>query len=195
MSAQRFFLVITFLVSISLLVLTGAIIAGCTQDEAAPAAISEDNNDMEKKENKEKENTEQVHTVSLYFADAADGLLKEQRDIKVKEEELKKEILREIIKGPNDPELERTIPAETEVYNVSLKNSTAVVDFSQEFQAEHWGGSTGEMFSVYSVVNSLSELPDVEKVQFLIEGEEVDTLAGHLELKEAIGPYWDLVQD
>ena len=36
--------------------------------------------------------------------------------------------------------------------------------------------------TVYSIVNSLTQFEDIEKVQILIAGEEIETLAGHMDL-------------
>ena len=62
----------------------------------------------------------------------------------------------------------------------------ATVDFSKELKTKHWGGSTGESMTIMSIVNSLTELPGIEKVQILIEGQKEDTLAGHWDLSSPI---------
>jgi len=61
----------------------------------------------------------------------------------------------------------------------------AYVDLSPEAAAGHKGGSLNEALAVYALVNSLTaNLPDVAAVQILIDGHEVDTLAGHLDLRQ-----------
>ena len=51
----------------------------------------------------------------------------------------------------------------------------------------HPGGTTNEILTVYSLVSALtSNLPAVTGVQILIDGKEVDTLAGHLDLRRPI---------
>lgn len=131
----------------------------------------------------------------LYFSNKeADKLVKEKREIKVSEQEMKKAILEELIKGPEDPGLERTIPEDVKVLGVTVEEGIASTDFSGEMRSSHWGGSTGEILTVYSIVNTLGELSDVEQVRFLIEGEEIDTLLGHMDLSEPVHPDWGLVQ-
>jgi spore germination protein GerM len=44
-------------------------------------------------------------------------------------------------------------------------------------------------------VNTLTGLPGLEKVKFLIEGKELETLAGHMELSEPVAPDWNMVLD
>lgn len=64
----------------------------------------------------------------------------------------------------------------------------AFVDLSQEAVANHHGGSLDELFAVYAIVNTLTvNLPAVKHVQILIDGQEVDTLAGHVDLRHPLG--------
>jgi hypothetical protein len=63
----------------------------------------------------------------------------------------------------------------------------AFVDLSRESVDNHRGGSLDELFAVYAVVNALTvNLPAVRQVQILVEGEEVDTLAGHIDLRHPL---------
>jgi hypothetical protein len=67
------------------------------------------------------------------------------------------------------------------------------VDLSGEFRQNHPGGTTNEILTVYALVSALtSNLPAVTGVQILVEGKEVDTLAGHLDLRRPIeqDPKW-----
>jgi germination protein M len=44
-----------------------------------------------------------------------------------------------------------------------------------------------ELFTVYTIVNTITtNLPDVQSVQLLIDGREVDTLAGHVDLRRPL---------
>lgn len=63
----------------------------------------------------------------------------------------------------------------------------AFVDLSREIGTGHIGGSLMELFTVYSIVNALtSNLPAISGVQLLVEGQEVDTLAGHIDLRHPL---------
>jgi germination protein M len=63
----------------------------------------------------------------------------------------------------------------------------AFVDLSGDVSAKHTGGSLDELFTVYTVVNALTvNLPAVSRVQILIDGQEVDTLAGHVDLRHPL---------
>ncbi len=48
-------------------------------------------------------------------------------------------------------------------------------------------GTLDEALAVYAIVNALTtNLPDVTAVQILVDGKEVDTLAGHVDLREPL---------
>jgi hypothetical protein len=80
------------------------------------------------------------------------------------------------------------IPAGTKLRTVFFTKSGEIyVDLSAEVQANHPGGTTNETLTVYSLVSALTaNLPAVTSVQILVEGKEVDTLAGHLDLRRPI---------
>ena len=128
-------------------------------------------------------------TVILYFAgEQADRLVREERQVALAGRERAVAVLEELIKGPAYPAHGRTIPPDVKVLGVKITEGIADADFSEELRSSHWGGSTGEIFTVYSIVNTLAELPGVELVQIRIEGEIVETLVGHMELREPLSP-------
>ena len=64
---------------------------------------------------------------------------------------------------------------------------TAFVDLSREVATAHPGGSTNELLTIYTLVNVLAvNLPAITAVQLLVDGKEVDTLAGHMELRRPL---------
>ena len=79
--------------------------------------------------------------------------------------------------------------------SVSVVDHVAYVNFSKEFRTKHWGGTTGESHTIYSVVNSLTELDGIDKVQFLLDGDNMDSLAGHMETSEPLEPNMSMVQE
>jgi spore germination protein GerM len=69
----------------------------------------------------------------------------------------------------------------------------AFVDLSREVSSAHTGGALEEILTVYSIVNAVTEnLPAVHAVQILVDGREVDTLAGHVDLRRPLtrGTAW-----
>ncbi|HWP96738.1 MAG TPA: GerMN domain-containing protein [Syntrophomonadaceae bacterium] len=129
--------------------------------------------------------------VILYFADnQAEYLVPEKRSVQVDKaddvQKLAEAVVKELIVGPKDSHLFRTLPAESRLLSVKIDKNVVIVDFSKELQSKHSGGSTGEIMTVYSLVNSLAELPGINTVQLLIEGQKVDSLVGHVDTSEAL---------
>lgn len=115
-------------------------------------------------------------TVKLYFSDnEAMYLGSELRRVETQQKEsTEKIIMQELLKGPQSKELVRTIPAEAKLLSVETKDGVCFVNLSNEFITKHGGGSAGEQMTIFSIVNSLTELSHIEKVQFLIEGKKKD---------------------
>jgi hypothetical protein len=71
----------------------------------------------------------------------------------------------------------------------------AFVDFSRELLTGHSGGSTNELLTVYTIVEALTtNLPAVTAVQLLVDGKQVETLAGHVDLRRPLAKNLALVQ-
>ena len=86
-------------------------------------------------------------------------------------------------------EADNTLPHGTRLIGLSVKDSTAYADFSSELAAGHQGGSSGEIQAVYSIVNTIAmNIPEIKRVQILIEGRSVNTLAGHIDISQPLTP-------
>lgn len=129
-----------------------------------------------------------TRTVTLYFSDEqAMYLVGESRQITLSPSaqaasDQAGEMVRELIAGPREPGHVRTIPAETRLLGVTVADGIATVDFSEELRSKHPGGSSGELMTVYSLVDSLTGMAEIKQVQIHINGLPLDTLAGHLDL-------------
>ena len=63
----------------------------------------------------------------------------------------------------------------------------AFVDLSGDVVSAHPGGSLTELLTVYAIVNAVvANLPAVRRVQLLVEGKEVDTIAGHVDVRRPL---------
>lgn len=132
--------------------------------------------------------------IDLYFSTQnAMYLVAEKRA--VGSENLYENTLFQLIKGPSSSELGETIPDGVEVLDIKIEEGTAYLDFNRALVENHWGGSTGELLTVYSIVNTMTQFPEIERVMFLIEGENIETLAGHMDLSKPIDRNTDLLKD
>ena len=127
--------------------------------------------------------TQKSISVTLYFADDDANLVTERRSAPIIDNSVEKTIVTELLKGPESDKLNATIPQGTRLISVETKENVCFVNFSSEFVTKHSGGSTGEALTVYSIVDSLTELKNVDKVQFLVEGNKIDVYK-HLEFNE-----------
>jgi len=122
----------------------------------------------------------------LYFSDQnGDYLIAEKREVPLVPG-LARATVQELIKGPEGKGLSGTIPEGTKLLDINIENGLCTVDLSKEFRDNHWGGSSGEILTVYSLVNTLTQFPTVEKVEILVEGQKIDTLAGHMDLSAPV---------
>ena len=129
--------------------------------------------------------------VYLYFANEDySKLVKEIRYVPLTEAKksvnnLASIIVDELIKGPSSESgLKRTIPVGTKQkakVKIDPETRIATVDLSKEFVENHPGGKAEERMTIYSIVNSLTELDEIEKVQFLIEGKTSKEYKGNFQ--------------
>lgn len=91
-----------------------------------------------------------------------------------------------LIDGPTDTHVYRSIPEMTTIRSARLVGDRAIIDFDRAIIDNHPGGSAGEMITVYSIVNTVTEIDGVREVVFLIDGRGVETLVGHMDLRYPI---------
>ncbi len=132
--------------------------------------------------------------VTVYFPNkTGDKLLPAKR--KIKGEAPVEEIVSLILEGPDDAEradgMVRPFPKGVKLLGVAVKDKIARVDFSVELTKEFQGGSTGEIMLASSLVNTLTECPEIEKVQILVEGKRIESLSGHLDFSEPMEEFED----
>lgn len=81
---------------------------------------------------------------------------------------------------PPNTGLQGLFPRDTRVLSLSIKNGLAIVNLNQQAGRINVG-SQGEALAIASIVNTLTKFPDVYRVKLLIEGKEVESLAGHVD--------------
>ena len=141
-----------------------------------------------------------VETVTLYFSDdQAQYLVKERREVTLTGQRLAEIIFNELQEGPRRQDLRSTIPEGTEFRLVMFEN-VAQLFLTSHFRDNHTGGSAAEQMTLYSIVNSLTELEEVDAVLFLLidsTGSLIHTEAilGHINTEQALSPNPGLVQE
>lgn len=84
--------------------------------------------------------------------------------------------------------LTRAVPAGAAVRGVFLTGrDDAYVDLDGAFAANLAGGSRNELLATYAIVSVVTtNLTSVTRVQLLIDGREVESLTGHVDLREPL---------
>lgn len=116
-------------------------------------------------------NTYTDTTLKLYFANkAGDKLVEEQVDVRYSSNmSVEKLVVEQLIRGPITEDVYPTIPPETKVLSVSVKDGICYVNLNDGFLEQ--GYDLTEAVPIYSIVNSLTEIAGISKVQILINGE------------------------
>jgi germination protein M len=139
---------------------------------------------------------ETSESITLYFGDQeAMYLVPEVRQVVKGNQTLEEVVIAELIEGPSQSDLFQTVPKEAKLISIEVVDSVAYVNFNQDFQSKHWGGSTGEAMTLYSITNSLAKLPGIDQVQFLLEGKKQEAILGHSDTSEPIAPNWKMVKE
>lgn len=130
--------------------------------------------------------------VSLFFASPdGNGLVREGREIENCGNDVSaciRETLAQLANGPLG-DLTPTIPPAATVRDLQVRDDTAYLDFGRELADGLPGGSSAETTAVYSIVNTISfNFPEIKRVKFLLEGHDIDSLKGHIDLRMPIEP-------
>ncbi len=125
-------------------------------------------------------------TVTLFFAAADEPVIYgESREVGVgrRLDEQVRQVIDALLAGPERESGVNAIPRGTQLLAVLLddKSGTVYLDFSSDLVASHPGGSAAEYCTVAAIVKTIAEnFPEIQAVQILVDGSQVDTIAGHI---------------
>ena len=96
-----------------------------------------------------------------------------------------KQVLNTLLAGPVDTDL-RTLPPDAALLAFYLlPDGTGIADFSESLATSTPSGVQSEQLAVDSILRTLeANVPQVRRLKILIHGQELDTLAGHVDLME-----------
>lgn len=148
------------------------------------------------------ENMKDKTPVKLYFInEQGTKLSPETRYVKIEagkgSDYIATVVLKELIAGPaKGSTLKASIPQGTTVHaDVTIKDGIATVDLSKEFVEKHQGGKKNEQLTLYSIVNSLTEIKDIKSVQFRIAGKVTKEFKGSYQIDIAYPRAEHLISD
>lgn len=133
--------------------------------------------------------TRRISATLFYVAPSGDALIPVEQEIPyaaAPAEQARRIVERQLAAAPSGQV--SAIPAGTTLRALFLTaRGEAYVDVSREIVTGHPGGSLHEFLTVYAIVNAITiNLPDITAVQVLVDGREVDTLVGHLDLRHPL---------
>ena len=134
--------------------------------------------------------------IRLYFPDDNNYYLQtEYRVLTVVKDILIEEyVIEELIKSTETEDGRSSVPLGTRLLSVELKNGVCVVDFSREFVENRPDTASGQRLTVYSIVNSLVGLGNIEGVKFLVEGEAAGGYE-YIDINDTFTAFEDIVYD
>lgn len=99
-----------------------------------------------------------------------------------------------LLDEPYEENLTTIFPRNANIRSVTVEGGLATVDLDGSIIKNMVGGSTGEEFLVGSIVDTLTNFPEVTQVKFLVDGKEIETLSGHMDLSTPLERMDDLIQ-
>ena len=186
------------ILAVILTVLCMAMLAGCDEQSKAGSsssssiATSSSGSSAASSSGSQKAATMDI---SVYYPDVnATGLVAVTKTVKAQETEKYKAAVEALLAGTDDKNLTAVFPKKTKLRKVSVSGGVVKVDFDKNLTSGFVGGSTGEEMLVGSLVNTLTEFPEIKKVQILVEGKEIDSLSGHLDLSRPVERMSELIK-
>ena len=112
--------------------------------------------------------------IVLYFKSSQNSLSREDRSVILRENEPpERYCMEELILGPRLSYLLPILPPQTQFISVVTERGVCYVNMPHEFFTPVVTDELTNQLTLYAIVNTLTELPDVSSVQFLSEGEPV----------------------
>lgn len=129
-----------------------------------------------------------MREIILFVGDAAKGALVRKPSTLQRQPDLALEITTAVqqLIHPTPETRNAALPEGTEVLNVFVtKAGVAYLNVNRNIQDRHSGGLSAELATVTALVNTLLfNFKEIKQVQILVEGAEIDTLAGHLDCRK-----------
>lgn len=116
--------------------------------------------------------------VVLFFENIDNGELESEVrlvDANILIKDPAKELMNLLIKSPQSSGLKKLIPEGTVVHDVTIKNSCAEINLSNEFL--NFGDEKNKLKIINSIVNTLTNLKEINSIKFLINGEQNENLS------------------
>lgn len=138
----------------------------------------------------------ELREVTLYFADdTKKQLVRETRTIKITDQQpIEQYIINELIKGTGEKTAHSVLSDKTVLVSVNVEDNICYLNFKSSFLSDNSGGEDHNNLVIYSIVNSLTELQTIGRVQFYMDGKRVDSF-GNVNIKDYISRNTQIINE
>ena len=137
----------------------------------------------------------QVGDFSLYFAGSkGDKLVREEVSVRYNSNNsVEKMIVEQLIQGPSGEDLLPTLPENTRLLGISVRDGVCYVNFSEEFLTPV--ENIDPRLTIYSVVNSIVGSGKAGQVQILVNGETDLSYQGAIDISQPFSMNGELIEE
>ncbi len=138
-------------------------------------------------------NSFQNGVIDLYFANKkGDRLVKETQKVYFNSNiSMEKLVIEHLLLGPKNEAAQRTLPEETRLINVAVVDGSCYVNLNDSFMNQNY--EIQEPVVIYSIVNSLASLDNVDRVQISVNGDTSGKYRDHMQLSQMYAPDYSYV--
>ena len=143
-------------------------------------------------------NSKEKVKVRLYFAnETGDKLIETNRTLVYNSStnvSMERLVVEQLIGGPSEQVKDKAFPTvnpETKIVSVAVRDGTCYVNLNENFLTQIYNVSSE--VTIYSIVNSLAELPNVNKVQIAVNGDSNVMFRENTSLAVTFGRNLDIV--
>ena len=129
------------------------------------------------------ENATKIVKLNLYYANKSGDKLKTQSSVLEYNANVavEKVVVEQLIAGPSEEGFFATIPKDTKVMSITTKDGVCYVNLDTAFTGQ--GYDVLGAVTIYSIVNSLTEISGISSVQILVNGETSITYKDNISLE------------
>ena len=171
-----------------------ALAAGCSDEQKGASSSAAQTEQMQDQEKSAAAEPKELMVNVYYPRSDGTGLVAVRRTVSTEKDDKYTAAMKSLLTGTKEKGQTNVFPKKAKLRSIVVKDGIATVDFSKELQTNFSGGSTGEEMLIGSIVNTLTDFPEVQKVSILIDGSAVETLSGHMDLSEPLTRMTELLK-
>ena len=171
-----------------------ALAAGCSDEQKGASSSAAQTEQMQDQEKSAAAEPKELMVNVYYPRSDGTGLVAVRRTVSTEKDDKYTAAMKSLLTGTKEKGQTNVFPKKAKLRSIVVKDGIATVDFSKELKTNFSGGSTGEEMLIGSIVNTLTDFPEVQKVSILIDGSAVETLSGHMDLSEPLTRMTELLK-